>query len=88
MDISELLKEEALELRERAQELAAETTISDKAFVAFAKEFGDLKWLPFELPETYSKEDVLKWQHGEVPPINKRLEFIGEIIERTHPSLL
>lgn len=60
MDIGDVIKEGALELRERAQELVGGTKISDEAFVVFAKEFGDLKWLPFELPRTYSAEDVLK----------------------------
>jgi len=89
MSIYDAVVDSCMDLREEAAEILATSQIPDSTFIKFVKGLGDMKWLPFPLPQCADQETVLLWMKGvHIPSQEAKRTFVEYFYDQTHPSLI
>ena len=87
MSISKAIRDAGADIYEDAERLLNLSPTPDDSFIAFVAGFGDMNFLPFELP--VSRAIVSLWQKGQhLPTQPERRLFLEHVRGSTHPSLL
>lgn len=87
MSISKAIRDAGADINKDTERLLNLSPIDDDSFVGFVAGFGNMNFLPFELP--VSRALVSMWQKGQNLPIQiERRLFLEHARGSTHPSLL
>ena len=87
MSISKAIRDAGADINKDTERLLNLSPIDDDSFVGFVAGFGNMNFLPFELP--VKRHLVLLWQKGQHLPIQtERRLFLEHARGSTHPSLL